>query len=185
MRSVPQAERPAWKHLSLESLLLAHGRLFNYQHGPLPQGMREGRLGHCYHNSWLATDHCSDFVYCEGVATCCGVPLAHAWVSNDGATAVDPTWRDTSIDGTPEYFGIAFESRFVRETLLKTRHYGVLAHGCRASRNLIAEWMRCGLPVDAICKRFQTPTPLNHETDTRTHRTLPAHRLRRPAGHPR
>jgi hypothetical protein len=50
-------------------------------------------------------------------------PLRHAWVTGDGTTAIDPTWRK------PEhmsYFGTVFPTKGVAMLMLIRGHYRIL-----------------------------------------------------------
>lgn len=54
------------EHASTAELLLARGRLFNYQHGPLPSNIERGKLGFCFRNAWEAVLSNPNYLYCEG-----------------------------------------------------------------------------------------------------------------------
>ena len=62
------------------------------------------------------------YVYCEGYATSI-IPVDHAWVLDTWTDEiVDPTWAEPGI----EYFGIAFNTQYVRRRLCKNEVYGLI-----------------------------------------------------------
>lgn len=87
-------------------LLSEHGRAF----APAPYDGKRGTLGHCYSNCFKRMGR--PLHYVEGLAVGNGVPLPlnHAWLTEDGKHAIDPTW-DVGV----EYFGVEFKSDFVIE----------------------------------------------------------------------
>lgn len=80
----------------------------------------------CFENAAkLALDGVGTYV--EGYAFGPRLPLVihHAWVEIDDR-AMDPTWEDPM---SCQYFGVAFNTEFLREELLRNRVYGLLDIG--------------------------------------------------------
>ena len=57
-----------------------------------------------------------------------GLLVSHAWLTNDGGEAFDPTWRDSSGTKNQDcfYFGIEFPTPAVGEILMERGYYGLL-----------------------------------------------------------
>lgn len=108
-------------HLSMESLLIEHGELFAKPTRTFPL---LGEMKACFENAaHIALRHC-DFIYVEGLALYPGLslPVHHAWLVTSDGQAYDPTWE------TPGevYFGIPFETDYIREAVLVHGCYGLL-----------------------------------------------------------
>lgn len=108
-------------HLSRESLLIEHGELFAKPTRTFPL---LGEMKACFENAaHIALRHC-DFIYVEGLALYPGLslPVHHAWLVTSDGQGYDPTWE------TPGevYFGIPFETDYIREALLVLGCYGLL-----------------------------------------------------------
>ncbi len=62
-------------------------------------------------------------VYVEGYATFLnvGFPMLHAWCVSEDGWVLDPTWSLGM-----EYFGIAFNPKYVIKTCMKRKCYGII-----------------------------------------------------------
>jgi hypothetical protein len=95
---------------------LRYGR--DYRPAPsTPEWLRFGTMNRCFNNATLYAVGRDDVWYAEGYAVEPELPLPvpHAWLVNSSGQVIDPTWPDTR-DHT--YFGVAFETSFLRETLV-------------------------------------------------------------------
>lgn len=112
---------PDFKYATIEGLVLAHGRPFEY--APKPRKYRKGKIKECFSNAFnLANNYPDELTYVEGFA--CGIiAVNHAWCVDKNLRVVDNTWKP---DQSKEYFGIPFEIEFVCETILRKKTYGVL-----------------------------------------------------------
>ncbi len=102
-------------------VLAEHGRTFK-----LKQDVATGKgiKKECYRNSEnLATFSDRYLIYCEGYACKKGlIPLPHAWVLDlEDGCVIDPTWDDMETD----YFGCAFDTKWVNMHTLRTGTYSV------------------------------------------------------------
>jgi hypothetical protein len=71
-----------------------------------------------------------DMSYVEGKITIHGIPIEHAWCVGDDGIVVDPTIVPDA-DGTAsrrvnDYFGIAFNTAYLRKAMLWNKVYGLL-----------------------------------------------------------
>jgi hypothetical protein len=103
-----------------EDFVLQHGR----EQVPvnLPKGVRRGTPKACYNNAFdLVMRHPKKYVYCEGFAYVCVLPVHHAWVApvGDLTKAIDVTWGK-ELQGV--YIGVPFKTDFVRRVAQKSRH---------------------------------------------------------------
>lgn len=105
-------------YVGLDDFVLQHGRYWTP--APKPRRIPFGPLKNCYQNASEASLR-HRLIYCEGYA-CGPIPVLHAWCVDDRGRVVDPTWRKR---GT-EYFGIAFDRKYVLRALLTNGHYGLI-----------------------------------------------------------
>lgn len=91
---------------------------------PRPKGFRHQRaVGQCFKNAASAT-LAGRGIYVEGFAmSASGVPVLHAWLSVDGESVIDQTWRDPA---NCWYFGIPFTAAAVAKMCLRGT-YGMLS----------------------------------------------------------
>ena len=114
---------------SMEHFVLDNGEYFESPEYPLPARFR-GEPKMCYSNSFdmlvgygMSCPKAVDAIYCEGYAYTEGlIPLPHAWLLSKDGEVLETTW-DHAGD---EYYGVAFDSGFVRDTLLSKGSYGVI-----------------------------------------------------------
>jgi len=149
--------RSGWKYKTLERLLIEHGVHFTANTGKLPEDLRKGKLGYCFSNccnaAWNSTNN--KYVYCEGFATSYGLPINHAWVTHDGQSAIELTWRGLEDrNGPVEYFGVPFSFTFTAEVALKAGYYGMFQPRKDPHFEMLLEWLRLGFPEGAIQKEF-------------------------------
>lgn len=102
--------------------ILAHGRHWtpaSFPVGRYPLGFEK----ECYRNAAnLAFDHV-ELTYVEGYATSM-LPVEHAWCIDDQGRVVDNTWTDGRAG--VEYFGVAFNTKFLREHVYHRERYGLI-----------------------------------------------------------
>ena len=129
----------------MASLLVKHGKVFRAT--PLPEGVEQGRMGACFENAMQVALYGGDgYDYCEGYAVAPGLfPMHHGWVTVDGRTAIDPTWPE----GT-HYFGIQFDTGFVRKRILQRGYWGMFA--IDIPDDVEIGWYEKGLPAGAVVR---------------------------------
>jgi len=118
--------RNGWHCLS--EFVLRHGR--HWTPRPLPADIKPMRLNECFKNAAdLALGyHRNEYIYCEGYALGI-IPMLHAWCVDFEGNVIDPTWdqRGRKLIGLgTEYFGIAFKSMFLHESLHRKKAYGLI-----------------------------------------------------------
>lgn len=84
---------------------------------------KRGTKKQCYANAGrIALD--GNMTYVEGYVSIYGVPVAHAWVLNKQGMVIDPTLD--SHKSILEYYGIPIQADYLRQTVLRTKVWGVL-----------------------------------------------------------
>jgi hypothetical protein len=112
-------------------ILLEHGREFT----PGVKPKKKGRMKQCYKNATSLVFSAPDkLTYCEGFMSVNGLPLQHAWVTDDTGAAIDPTPLSPELELA--YFGIPFNTDYLTTTALETKVYGLLHH---SNRKILAE----------------------------------------------
>lgn len=110
-------------YASLDDFVLQHGRPWTPQ--PLPKEHPRGVIKECFRNSAvLVMRHPRQLIYCEGYAMGL-IPVMHAWAIDNEGKVIDPTWRTTG----KEYFGIAFQFKYLCSALRKQKVYGLIDLG--------------------------------------------------------
>lgn len=143
------AGREELAYSSYEQLVLEHGSFMTAD--PLTKHMDRGELGDCYKNATLDILGRAKglYSYCEGFARSSRIPipLPHAWIATQGIRgghwAVDPTWE---YDPDTIYIGVAFELRFLVETISRTGYYGLFCNDYLDKHRFIRE----GIPDGAL-----------------------------------
>jgi hypothetical protein len=106
-------------------VVLKQGKFFTPSAFPRPKGIKKGADKECYTNAGrLALDH-GEYTYVEGFALASnlgGLPFAHAWCVDQQGNVIDPTWETSGTS----YYGVPFSTNFLRETILKTKHWGLI-----------------------------------------------------------
>jgi hypothetical protein len=120
--------------------ILKHGRAF--EPDLLTFKGWTGEPKNCFGNAALyALTRDPTLTYVEGFVNVI-IPVHHAWLARDDGSIIDPTLRieGGGIDGGPRigpaphaYFGVPFNSDFVRKFILKTQTYGLLDGMSKAS----------------------------------------------------
>ena len=88
---------------------------------PLPKNVQRGQMKECFRNAFILMVGRDDLIYVEGYAA--GViPVYHGWCIDKKGRVVDPTWGG---DGQV-YFGVPFNSGFVRGATLRAKKYGLI-----------------------------------------------------------
>jgi hypothetical protein len=118
---IARADAGKWIDARRERFVLDHGR--SYSGAERPRGYRHQRARkQCFMNAAsLALDGRGTYV--EGFAIRTGTPVLHAWITLDGATAIDPTWPDATAC---HYFGIAFDEAPAIAKMCRRGTYGML-----------------------------------------------------------
>jgi hypothetical protein len=109
----------------LVEFMLNHGR--DYKVGPNTFAGPRGKTGMCYMNATLLAHNNPEMTYVEGYVATHGVPIEHAWcVDKDGFVV------ETTIDGSKghvsEYYGVPFNTRYLRKATVTNDVYGLLGY---------------------------------------------------------
>lgn len=146
-RMTGQSRRASgWRYLSIEALVLAHGR---FADATRIRSDRRGRVRKCFKNALDAAASAGDLTYVEGYALPQSLPLPilHAWCIDDGGALVEPTWGEPGA----AYLGIPLALPFVFDTVSRRNRYGVLD-----APELRWPLLQHGLPADALAVSTQT-----------------------------
>jgi hypothetical protein len=115
-----------WPYLSTEDFILKHGKLAMGR--KLPKGYTHGRIKQCFYNSqMMLMDHfiagSGRLTYVEGYVASI-IPVHHGWLVDTEGNVIDLTLR--SADENTEYFGVAFNTDYVRRRIVETGLAGTL-----------------------------------------------------------
>jgi hypothetical protein len=107
-------EEEDWRFLGTEDFVLEYGRYWSPQ--KLPSGYKLMKLGLCGQNSSRLALKNHDITYVEGFAEPYNwygrqLYLGHSWVVDPAGRVIDVTWPE----GGKEYFGVPFETDFLRK----------------------------------------------------------------------
>jgi hypothetical protein len=111
------------KHEQAIAELAKQGRFFT----PVkrPKGFRQMTVKACYYNAWRLAIY-GRAQYVEGYAMSGSGFLAHhAWVTVDGVTAIDVTWREPG----EVYFGMVFDTKAIAATAGESGIAGAMLTG--------------------------------------------------------
>ncbi len=128
-----------YKYKGMYDLVLKEGSFFipPEKNKPRPEGMIKGKDKDCYANAArLALDN-SNYTYVEGIATpdFIELPIQHAWCIDNKDNVIDPTWKTAGS----VYYGVPFNTEFLRETILKTEIWGLIPEYYRKDYNPFKE----------------------------------------------
>lgn len=123
---------PIGGYVSISHFVLENGIRMQPPDPKLPRDIKRGKLGLCYENAGkiaLNVDtHChaqTDYVYCEGYAW--GVfPVLHGWLLTPDGKVIDPTWQGRKNFETTDYYGIAFQTEYLRDTIIQNEHWALI-----------------------------------------------------------
>lgn len=104
----------------------------------LPKNIVKGKLKSCFKNATHLVLENPNLKYFEGYAVSnLGIPLLHAWVENEQGEIIDNTWKDPH---KCFYFGVCFDSKTLKEEILKNEIYGLLNLGYKVNVELIKKY---------------------------------------------
>ena len=112
------------EHSSQAKFLLAHGIPFTTNENTY-KGKR-GKQHECFANSAHEALN-KNRIYVEGYITCYGVPLEHAWTTDNKGNVFDPTLKPP-CDRIGGYFGIPFKTEYLAQCLMTNKVYGLLGY---------------------------------------------------------
>ena len=122
--SLYERMKPKGYKYSTYSLLKSYGQYFTPQERP--SWVKKGRDKECYRNAYNFVISHPEYTYVEGVADCglldSSFPINHAWAVDKEGKVIETTW---STPGR-SYFGIPFEEKFLLNTTLKTKIFGLI-----------------------------------------------------------
>lgn len=113
------------EYCGMEDYVLRNGQFFKPMK-KLPEGIEKGEIKMCFSNAFNCIVSEPDLYYVEGYAVTKGLkdfPIAfeHAWLVDNQGNVIDPTWEDGDA-----YFGVAFDTDFVVETITEKKYTGLL-----------------------------------------------------------
>lgn len=112
-------------YTSQEDFVKQNGQFFTGQKYPKKYSKGRGEKKLCYTNAFNLVQRFPELIYVEGFGMSKNVPfpIQHAFCVNSEGSVVDPTWdnQEESI-----YFGVKFNWDYVVETILRTKHYGII-----------------------------------------------------------
>jgi hypothetical protein len=107
--------------------MLDHGRAFRV--GSNTYAGERDAPNECFANAGRrALKWRTDLLYAEGYVTSVGyLPIPHAWLVTPEGEVIDTTLKGGDKDyGERGYFGLTFAAEYLRATVLKTTHWGLL-----------------------------------------------------------
>lgn len=143
---------PDLRFQSIPALLLHYGRPYEPT-AVVPRPLHRGRARECFSNAAGAAvlgflDRGGTpwpYRYVEGYAAT-SFPTLHAWVSDDGRRALDLTWKK---GWGRSYFGIAFDTDWLRHVMLSSGVYGVFGG---EDPDIIMPLLAEGIPDEALAE---------------------------------
>lgn len=111
---------------------LIHEKGKQYYAGPLPEEIMRGKVGDCFDWCLVIAKMFPKYRYVEGGALIQGKWYHHAWLTEDGKTALDPTWGAVNKEGKfiplsmVHYVGVEMETEKVMAFVLDTGYKAVL-----------------------------------------------------------
>jgi hypothetical protein len=142
------------QHSPLSRFILEHGSAFTPDADTLA-GPRD-TPGQCYMNATHLAQRNHHLRYVEGQVLCHGVPIDHAWcVDVNTGRIIDTTLRADSTAHAAritEYFGVPFETDYLRRTTIRAGYYGLFSYTNKSLR-LLLEGRRGHTKFKAIIKQ--------------------------------
>lgn len=131
LRMTKRAMDPHKGKRCLDDFVLAHGEHFTPRE--LPKRIKAGEIGSCFMNATHLAVANENLAYCEGYAVTMGsIPVLHAWCVDRDGKVLDNTWCGNGKPPRPtmgaEYFGVRFETNFVRICMMATEYFGILGN---------------------------------------------------------
>ena len=145
-RKFLEFERDAWRKLGLAraafiDFLLEHGR--DYPTGPQTYAGRRDPAKRCFMNATLLALGDDSLTYVEGRVSVCGLAIEHAWCVDADGIVIDTTLAPSPTDGTRDritgYFGIPFQTDYLRKASLLNGVYGLLGFEARKTLHKLVE----------------------------------------------
>lgn len=128
MRKQFEMMREAWPDNKMVAFMLEHGR--DYAIGPYTFSLPRGEPKACFKNATLLALELPHMTYVEGKVGVFGIPIDHAWCIDEEGVVVDPTLDRANKDGTFDrigpYFGVPFQTEYVRKAILLNKSYCLL-----------------------------------------------------------
>jgi hypothetical protein len=140
----------SWEYLGhpalLERFVLRNGKAYK----PRKRIGQKRKAKQCYANAADIALYKGGGTYVEGFAVNnkFALPLLHAWITVDGADAMDPTLDAKDY----EYYGVAFDKDTLLKEMLRNGHYGLLDTGLMLNTKLI---FGIDPELEEICKRVK------------------------------
>lgn len=120
--------------------MLTHGR--DYRMGPDSFAGPRDEVHMCFMNAtWRAINY-PTLTYVEGYVSTHGVPIEHAWCVDANGVVVDPTLEPNTDGRILGYFGVPFETEYLRKATFKNKVYGLLGW---KSRKTLPKLLELGL----------------------------------------
>ena len=109
----------------IEDFVKTNGRAFISGKYPDKYLKYRGQKKMCFKNAFDLSQIFPELRYVEGFGFSELLPLAifHAFCVDKKGNVIDPTWE---YQDRTEYFGVELNQDYVVQTVLKTRHYGIL-----------------------------------------------------------
>ncbi len=98
------------------------GRAYHFEEDSF--GGSKRTQGKCYQEAGRAALADPSLTYVEGYVSVHGVPIEHAWTADSSGKVWDSTLKDSA--GIKGYFGVPFKTDYLRETILRTKVWGLL-----------------------------------------------------------
>ena len=108
-----------WRYSCIEDFVLRNGKSY-IEIVPFWNELMKPQ--NCYGNAFEVSLANKGLTYVEGYARKKrGISTLHAWCITKDEKVIDPTWNDGV-----EYFGVPFKKKFVKDTVLRRKLYGIL-----------------------------------------------------------
>ena len=113
-----------WPDHRLSRFKLDHGK--EYPLGPHSFSLPRDTPKACFTNAAHLALRLPHLTYVEGMVMSV-IPIEHAWCVDEEGVVVDTTLTEDRLDGRErEYFGVPFQTEYLRKALLVNGYYGLL-----------------------------------------------------------